>query len=86
MAVVGRLKLVLYDEHRVVGQVTADEIKGVRADRMFGAAELELDAQRFGQMVDVAEQPGREVVGLVAPHLTGRHRLQTTELDLVHAL
>lgn len=67
MAVIRASQLVLDDQNRVVGCVTADEIECKRPDRMLGPVELDIDPQRVGKAIRVGQEPGGEVVRLMIP-------------------
>ena len=70
MVVVGRRELVLDDQHAVVREVAPEEVERERSDRVLGNRQLEIDAEHVGEDVGVLEQPGREIVSLMHPHLT----------------
>ena len=79
VTVVRGLELVL-DDRRVAGlHLLAVQIHRERADTLLAGRELDLEADRLVELVDMIHQPGRELVRLVRPHLARIPPHQTPE-------
>ncbi len=75
-----RGELILDDQHAIVGEVAAQEIKAERSNRVLRHYQLEIDSQHVGEHVRVLEQPWREVVCLVYPYGAWVQPLDPTEV------
>jgi hypothetical protein len=77
--VVSRAELVLHDDEVLSPSDLGDKVYAERADGDLGRHQLEVEADPFGQVVEVLGEPRREVPALRGPDLLDREPLEFAE-------
>ena len=77
--------MVLHDDDGIVREIATKEVEREATYWMLGYMQFEFDPENISEAIGVTEQPRREVMCFVSPHIPRRDLFETAQIHSVHS-